>query len=140
MSAHFSQKEFRISSVAELSKVVDALAKVLKPGDWIWLEGNLGAGKTTFVRELFRKLGHEDEVVSPSYPLMVEYEIEGQRYFHLDGYRLTGKSPWDYREWGDAIILAEWPEQLHLPAERFKYRLEFEVLSENERLIKISAL
>ena len=140
MSSVRSEKTFRLSSVSELSGVAEVLLDVLKPGDWIWLEGNLGAGKTTFVRELFRKLGYVGEVISPSYPLMVEYEISYQKYIHLDGYRLTGEIPWDYREWGSSIVLAEWPEHLHLPPEKFKYRLKFEVLSENERIIKFSAL
>jgi tRNA threonylcarbamoyladenosine biosynthesis protein TsaE len=131
---------FEISSEDELLPIAKRLASLLKPGDWVWLEGDLGAGKTTFVRHLFRYLGYGDEVVSPSYPLLVEYEISDQRYLHLDGYRLEkgSPSPWDFREWGSAIILAEWPERLNLPEKNFRFKLKFEVISDASRKISLT--
>lgn len=112
----------------------------LKAGDWLRLEGDLGVGKTTFVRSLLEHWGWKDEVVSPTYPLLVEYEVGDRKIIHLDGYRLSGTSPdpWDYREWENYFLLVEWSEKTQLPLEKFSYKLAISLEENGQRNVKLT--
>ena len=67
------------------------LGDIIRPGDVVALEGNLGAGKTTFVQGVASGWGSLDAVSSPSYVLVNVYRrVDGQKLFHLDAYRLQG--------------------------------------------------
>jgi len=96
--------------------------------------GELGSGKTTFVRYLLKELGYQDPVVSPTYPLMIEYEIGKQRYIHIDAYRLGRNDllPWDWTEWAGAIVFVEWAERISFPEENFTYRIESELKNDGK--------
>ncbi|MEK9951038.1 MAG: tRNA (adenosine(37)-N6)-threonylcarbamoyltransferase complex ATPase subunit type 1 TsaE [Curvibacter sp.] len=82
----------------------------------IELHGNLGAGKTTFVRHLLRALGVQGRIKSPTYAVVEPHEAPGLHIWHFDFYRFS-----DPREWEDAglrdlyaspgLKLAEWPEK-----------------------------
>lgn len=89
----------------------------------IALSGELGAGKTTFVRGLLRALGHRGAVRSPTYTLVEPYDVDGHRVLHLDLYRLAGAADLTalgLREEldGKTLLLVEWPERAEgaLPA------------------------
>jgi tRNA threonylcarbamoyladenosine biosynthesis protein TsaE len=83
---------------------------------FIELHGDLGAGKTTFVRHLLRALGVQERIKSPTYTVMEPHEAGGLAIYHFDFYRFN-----DPREWEDAgfrdvfsgpgLKLAEWPEK-----------------------------
>jgi tRNA threonylcarbamoyladenosine biosynthesis protein TsaE len=83
---------------------------------FIELHGDLGAGKTTFVRHLLRALGVQERIKSPTYTVMEPHEASGVDIYHFDFYRFN-----DPREWEDAgfrdvfagpgLKLAEWPEK-----------------------------
>ncbi|KVX04272.1 tRNA threonylcarbamoyladenosine biosynthesis protein TsaE [Alcaligenes faecalis] len=104
-----------------------ALAKRLAPllsgqvpgvpvGGRIHLHGDLGAGKTHFVRALLRACGVTGRIKSPSYALLESYKVSSLYFYHLDFYRFS-----DPREWVDAgfrdilqdnaVVLIEWPEK-----------------------------
>jgi tRNA threonylcarbamoyladenosine biosynthesis protein TsaE len=108
-----------------------ALARALEPGLVIYLQGDLGAGKTTLVRAALRELGWRGPVKSPTYTLVEVYEVSRLHLHHFDFYRFH-----DPREWIDAgfretfdgrnVILVEWPDKAGdlLPAPDVEIALE----------------
>ncbi len=93
-----------------------AIAKVLHAGLTIFLNGNLGAGKTTLARGILHGLGHEDIVKSPTYNLVEIYKFSRLYFYHFDFYRFNDPVEWEeagFREYFNAnsICLVEWPEK-----------------------------
>jgi tRNA threonylcarbamoyladenosine biosynthesis protein TsaE len=83
----------------------------------VTLQGELGTGKTTFVRGLLRARGIRGAVKSPTYALVEHYPISSLYFFHFDFYRFTNPNEWDsagmsdyFRD--DAVCLVEWPERV----------------------------
>ena len=100
-------------SPEETESLAARLAARLEPGDVVWVEGDLGAGKTTFVRGAARALGVTEPVSSPTFTIGHRYEAPVP-VAHLDLYRLAGIHA---EEWGDlepyfdgSIAFVEWPE------------------------------
>ncbi len=91
------------------------LGRRLSAGEVIWLEGDLGAGKTTFAQSLVRGLGVSGTATSPSYALVHHYDAPSGAVFHVDCFRL--KTPDDARDldWDTlrtgAALLIEWPDR-----------------------------
>jgi tRNA threonylcarbamoyladenosine biosynthesis protein TsaE len=117
------------SSPEETEALGAELAGRLEPGDVVTVSGELGSGKTTFVRGACIALGVRERVTSPTYTIGHRYHGERGEVSHLDLYRFDGVSA---AEWGDlepyfdnAIAFVEWPEAGAgvLPAPRFAVRL-----------------
>jgi len=92
------------------------LARKLRPGMVVFLQGALGAGKTTLVRGILRALGYEGVIKSPTYTLVETYPLEEFNLFHFDLYRLGNPQELldigleDYLQ-ANAVCLIEWPEK-----------------------------
>ena len=120
-------KQFNVQSLAETEELATKLAALLSPPDVLTLEGDLGAGKTTFTQALARGLGITRTVSSPTFTILKQYE--GKYPFnHLDVYRLEGSDEdlgWDELFYGDAISVIEWAHLIEedLPTERLEIRL-----------------
>jgi len=88
----------------------------LSAGGRIHLRGDLGAGKTSFVRALLRAAGIKGRIKSPSYALLESYNLSNLYFYHLDFYRFSNTREWvdaGFREIlrDDAVVLIEWPDQ-----------------------------
>ena len=94
-----------------------ALQEALEPGGAvIFLDGPLGAGKTSLARAILRAMGEAGPVRSPTYTLMEPYEVNGRRVYHMDLYRLGDPEELAYLGVRDLdepglLLLVEWPER-----------------------------
>ncbi len=103
------------SSPEETAALAAELAGSLRPGDVVLVSGDLGAGKSTFVRGALRALGVTGPVTSPTFTVSRRYHAEGRDLSHLDLYRLgdmaaEDPSLLDDEVGGDRIAFVEWPE------------------------------
>ncbi len=109
-----------ISRVLRDERDTVALAKQLAPFmsqlHIVYLRGELGTGKTTFVRALLRELGHRGAVKSPTYTIVEPYDIGGRPVYHLDLYRLADPEELEFLGFEDylspeSLCLIEWPDK-----------------------------
>ena len=123
---------FEVKSVEETWELARRLAAELKPGDVVCLEGDLGAGKTTFTQGLAAALGVPGRVTSPTFCIVQEHRSPSlpnlpnlpNLLVHMDLYRLHGEDDVIAIGWEDylaegAILVVEWPERAGalIPAE-----------------------
>jgi tRNA threonylcarbamoyladenosine biosynthesis protein TsaE len=121
------------------------LAGRLEPGAVVLVSGELGAGKTTFVRGAVRALGVTEPVTSPTFVVGHAYEGRSGPVAHLDLYRLAGMGAEDPGLLDpffapDAIVFVEWPEHADgaWPPERVTHRVRLEHAGGDRRRIEIS--
>ena len=134
--------EFFSHSVAQTQRTGAALAQLLQPGDVILLEGDLGAGKTTFTKGIATGLDVTGYVNSPTFTLVNEYQGRYPLY-HLDCYRLeSGREALDFGLeeylYGDGVTIIEWPERIQdvLPDEYIRVQLSY--VNETKRVLRLS--
>ncbi|MDN4608404.1 tRNA (adenosine(37)-N6)-threonylcarbamoyltransferase complex ATPase subunit type 1 TsaE [Sporosarcina highlanderae] len=121
--------EFDVHSQEETEQIAMKLASLLSPPDVLTLEGDLGAGKTTFTKALAKGLGITRTVNSPTFTILKQYEGEDFLFNHLDVYRLADSDEdlgWNELFYGDAISVVEWAHLIEddLPSERLEIRLQ----------------
>ena len=119
----------RTVTQAELEAEGEMVGRTLAPGALLTFEGELGAGKTTFIKAITRGLGVAGGASSPTYALVHRYAGRRGPVFHLDCFRLRAPDEAADLDWegllrdGDAILV-EWPERagpwLPRPARRFR--------------------
>ena len=128
---------------SETIALAKKLAPLFRPGDLVVLKGELGAGKTAFVRGLAEALGLDGEAVnSPSFTIVNEYPGERPLY-HLDLYRINDPTELEEIGWDEylqrpGLIVVEWGDKAghHLPSQY--YVISFQIIDENTREINVS--
>ena len=109
----------KISSISDLEDIVKDIRKKILPGDYIFLHGEIGVGKTTFARLLINQYETQNnlkksEVLSPTFNIVFEYKIENFTVKHYDLYRLKNETEIKniglFEKTDQSIILIEWPE------------------------------
>ena len=132
--------ELRSGSPAETEEIAARLARELVLGDVVTISGELGSGKTTFVRGACRALGVTAPVTSPTYTIGHRYEGQPD-VSHLDLYRFTAVSA---AEWGDlepyfddAVVFVEWPAAAGAGLPSVRAAVSIEHVDERSRRISI---
>lgn len=118
-------------SVAQTERIAAELARRLEGGECIGLYGELGAGKTQFVRGLVRGLGGDPHVVSsPTFILLNVYDGCRLKVFHLDAYRVSGPEEFEAIGFGElleskGVVVIEWADRVEavLPAGCIRVRI-----------------
>ncbi|MBT2217794.1 tRNA (adenosine(37)-N6)-threonylcarbamoyltransferase complex ATPase subunit type 1 TsaE [Virgibacillus dakarensis] len=133
-----SEHKAETHSEQETIRLAERLALLLKPGDVITLEGDLGAGKTTFTKGVARGLGVKRNVNSPTFTIIKEYQGELPLY-HMDVYRLEDSDEdIGFSEYfnGEGISIVEWATFIkeYLPDNRLNIKITY--LDEHVRLLE----
>ncbi|WP_018876126.1 MULTISPECIES: tRNA (adenosine(37)-N6)-threonylcarbamoyltransferase complex ATPase subunit type 1 TsaE [unclassified Thioalkalivibrio] len=128
----------------EATEAAGAALAALDQPNIVFLEGDLGAGKTTWVRGLLHRLGHAGAVRSPTYTLVEPYRLADREVLHFDLYRLGDPEELEYlgvREafGGEGLWLVEWPERGAgwLPAPDLVVRLAHRAAGEEGRELRL---
>lgn len=141
---------FDSHSPEDTGRLARELAGKLGPGSVVTLEGDLGAGKTTFAQAFAAGLGVQGIVNSPTFTLIKEYEGEKCPFYHMDVYRLTPEEADELglEEYfhGDGVSLVEWASRIAdlLPEERLELVLNrlqaqsAETWEENRRVVQVA--
>jgi len=129
------------SSAEETIELGESLSEFIEAGDIITLDGDLAAGKTTFVKGILLGLNFENKVTSPTFTLINEYEAR-HRVIHMDCYRENNLQRWinlgiqDYL-YSDDVKLIEWPEIISMLIPKDRISIILTSVSEFERKIYI---
>ena len=131
--------DINISNLEETQALAHKLAGIVEPQDTITLEGDLGAGKTTFTQAFAKGLGITRTVNSPTFTIMKQYSGRISLN-HLDVYRLEDSDEdlgWEEIFYGDAVTVVEWAHLIErdLPSERLA--IEIRRVDENARVITL---
>ena len=136
----------KISSILDLQKITSRINKILLPGDVIFLYGQIGVGKTTFVRLLINNYENEknlkkSEVLSPTFNIVFEYDIKDFIIVHYDLYRLKNEKETKniglFSNLKQNITIVEWPELIkNKPINRIDLFFEY-TRDMNERTLTI---
>ena len=131
------------NSDTETEKLGEQLAELLTSGDVIAMTGDLGAGKTAFVRGVAAVIAPEYAVSSPTYTIVNEYGDDDKKLCHFDMYRIDSEDDLEsigFYDYTDCIIIAEWSEKIPFALPDTYYTVSIEKVSETERLITIEKL
>ena len=137
-----------LSSLEDTKKLGQELAKEIlkRKGEAsfvVFLDGDLGTGKTTLVKEIIFALGVKEKVKSPTFTIIEPYELNNENIYHVDLYRIIDPTELEiiglreYLNESKAIIFIEWPEKSYGYLKKFDLKISLKHLSENERKCRI---
>jgi len=134
-----------VKSLEHLNSLSQKVAEKLSKNDCIFLIGEIGVGKTTFVRYLINYLQEKNgekitEVLSPTFNLLYEYNLKKIKIMHYDLYRIKNEKELNhlgiFLDKQDTIKIIEWPELINIPlSDKLEIHLDY-VNNEKERKIK----
>ena len=110
-------KKYISNSVEDTNKIAEEFARTIEPGQIILLVGDLGAGKTAFVKGVVKALhGDPDQVTSPTFTIVNEYSLDDFPIYHFDLYRLENPNElynigFEEYFYGSGVCFIEWPER-----------------------------
>ena len=131
--------KYTVASDAATQQVGAAVGRLVQPGSVIFLQGDLGAGKTTFTKGLASALGIQQYVKSPTFTLIREYTAGRIPLYHMDVYRLEngGGDELGLEEYfnGDGVSVVEWPQFIEdeWPAEYLQITINKSATNDEQR-------
>ena len=139
----------QILDLRELEKLSTNLSKDISVGDIYLFQGELGAGKTTFIRLLINNLfvlnnlPKPSSITSPTFPILITYELNSSQIYHYDLYRVKSLKELEeldfFENLNNNITFIEWPETLiSLPLNKNHYLINLDMVSATKRKINIS--
>ena len=139
----------QILDLREIEKLATNLCKDISVGDIYLFQGELGAGKTTFVRllinnlYLLNNLPKPASIASPTFPILITYDLNSLQIYHYDLYRIQNLKELEeldfFENLNNNITFIEWPEMLiSLPLNKKHYLINLDMISETKRKINIS--
>ncbi len=142
------KNKLTLSSLEDTKKLGQELAKEIlkRKGEAafvVFLDGDLGTGKTTLVKEIIFALGVKEKVKSPTFTIIEPYELNKENIYHVDLYRIIDPTELEiiglreYLNESNAIIFIEWPEKSYGYLKKFDLKISLKHLSENERKCRI---
>ena len=142
------KNKLTLSSLEDTMKLGQELAKEIlkRKGEdafVVFLDGDLGTGKTTLVKEIIFALGVKEKVKSPTFTIIEPYELNNENIYHVDLYRIIDPTELEiiglreYLNESKAIIFIEWPEKSYGYLKKFDLKISLKHLSENERKCRI---
>ena len=142
------KNKLTLSCLEDTKKLGQELAKEIlkRKGEAafvVFLDGDLGTGKTTLVKEIIFALGVKEKVKSPTFTIIEPYELNNENIYHVDLYRIIDPSELEiiglreYLNESNAIIFIEWPEKSYGYLKKFDLKISLKHLSENERKCRI---
>ncbi|WP_131538276.1 tRNA (adenosine(37)-N6)-threonylcarbamoyltransferase complex ATPase subunit type 1 TsaE [Pedobacter nototheniae] len=136
--------KLEVKSLADLPNVANQLLDFAGNQKVFIFEGDMGAGKTTFIKVFCETLGVKDVVSSPTYSIVNEYESVNGPVYHFDFYRIKDiQEAYDlgYEEYfyGNGICLIEWPERVEELLPDHFIEVEITIIDESQRTITFSS-
>ena len=137
------KNKLTLSSLEDTKKLGQELAKEIlkRKGEAsfvVFLDGDLGTGKTTLVKEIIFALGVKEKVKSPTFTIIEPYELNNENIYHVDLYRIIDSSELEiiglreYLNESKAIIFIEWPEKSYGYLKKFDLKISLKHLSETK--------
>ena len=142
------KNKLTLSSLEDTRKLGQELAKEIlkRKGEAafvVFLDGDLGTGKTTLVKEIIFALGVKEKVKSPTFTIIEPYELNNENIYHIDLYRIIDPTELEiiglreYLNESNAIIFIEWPEKSYGYLKKFDLKISLKHSSEKERKCRI---
>lgn len=135
--------EFKIESLSDINRVAKQFLEMYGDRQVVAMYGNMGVGKTTFVKAVCEVLGMHDDATSPSFAIVNEYKGDGKRIYHFDFYRINDPEEaydFGYEEYfysGD-MCFVEWPEKIDRLIPDDALALKFTEQEDGSRIIEVS--
>jgi tRNA threonylcarbamoyladenosine biosynthesis protein TsaE len=141
-------EQIYIKDLKTTKEFASKFAKMLKGGEIILLNGDLGAGKTTFTRYVLQFLGVKDNVASPTFTIMREYKTKTFNILHFDMYRISssdeaiafGMDEFIYNIDKNKILFIEWSENVKDILPQKCINVDIKLVNDNERMFIVKGL